>query len=191
MVELILGLAVFLGVHSISIFANPWRDRIVAQIGRPAWQGLYSVAALIGLVLIVYGYAAARAEPVFLYVPPLWLRHTAMLLMVVVFPLLLAAYLPGRIRAATKHPMLVGVKTWAFAHLLANGTLADVLLFGAFLAWAVIDRISLRRRPSRATPAASAGRWNDAIAVVGGLAIYLLLVLGGHAWLTGMPLVLP
>jgi uncharacterized membrane protein len=103
---------------------------------------------------------------------------------------LLAAYLPGRIKTAAKHPMLAGVKLWAFAHLLANGALADVVLFGTFLAWAVADRISLKRRAPRPVPATPPSRWNDAIAVVGGLAVYVGIVLGGHAWLTGMPLVL-
>jgi uncharacterized membrane protein len=190
MVQLIVGLGLFLGVHSISMVADGWRNGVVARIGKPAWQGLYSVVAAVGLVLIVIGYAAARAEPAVLYVPPTWMRGASMLLMVPVFPLLLAAYLPGRIKTAAKHPMLAGVKLWAFAHLLANGALADVVLFGAFLAWAVADRISLKRRAPRPVPATPPSRWNDAIAVVGGLAVYVGIVLGGHAWLTGMPLVL-
>jgi uncharacterized membrane protein len=114
-----------------------------------------------------------------------------MLLMILVFPLLLAAYLPGRIKATLKHPMLVAVKVWAFAHLLANGALPDVLLFGSLLAWAVADRISSKRRKPRPVPAAPVTPWNDAIAVVAGLGIYAGFFLGGHAWLTGMPLVMP
>lgn len=190
MVRLVIGLALFLGVHSISIFADAWRDRTVERIGKNAWQGLYSVAAAAGLVLIVVGYASARGEFVILYVPPLWLRYLAMALMIFVFPLLLAAYLPGRIKTATKHPMLVAVKTWAFAHLLVNGALPDVLLFGSVLAWAVVDRISYKGRKPRPLPAASASSWNDAIAVAAGLGIYAAFFLGGHAWLTGMPLVI-
>ena len=191
MTQLVIGLIVFLGVHSVSIAADDWRNRTVARIGKPAWRGLYSLVALAGLVLIVLGYAAARAAPVVVYVPPLWMRHSAMLLMMFVFPLLLAAYFPGRISGALRHPMLVGVKTWAFAHLLANGMLADVVLFGSLLAWAVADRISVKRRPVRPAPAAPPSRWNDAIVIIGGLAVYAAFFLGAHEWLTGVPLMLP
>lgn len=190
MTKLIIGLAVFLGVHSVSIVADDWRSRVVARLGVPVWRATYSIVSIVGLVLIVQGYAAARAVPVILYVPPLWLKYAAMLLMMFVFPLLLAAYLPGRINTALKHPMLVAVKTWAFAHLLANGALADVVLFGAVLAWAVLDRISLRRRTLRPTPLTPPSRWNDAIVVIAGLALYAAFFFGLHAWLTGVPLVL-
>jgi uncharacterized membrane protein len=169
-------MAVFLGVHSISIVAPAWRDRMVAAIGAGPWKGLYSILSIVGFLLLVGGYAAARAEPVVLYVPPAGLRHVAALVMLPVFPLLLATYLPGRIKSATKHPMLVAVKAWALAHLLANGMLADVVLFGGFLAWAVVDRISMKRRPARPLPAASSWRANDAIAIVGGLAVYAAMV---------------
>ena len=172
MVRLLAGMVVFLGVHSISIVAPAWRDRMAAAIGEWPWKGLYSIVSLVGFLLLVGGYAAARLDPVVLYVPPAGLRHVAALVMLPVFPLLLAAYLPGRIKTATKHPMLVAVKAWALAHLLANGMLADLVLFGGFLAWAVVDRISLKRRPARPLPAAPASGANDLIAVVGGLAIY-------------------
>ena len=191
MTLLIAGLLVFLGVHSVSIVALALRDRAVAAIGKAAWQGIYSVIAAVGLVLIVIGYGAARTDPVLVYQPPLVLRYLAILLMVPVFPLLLAAYLPGRIRTTLKHPMLVAVKLWAAAHLLANGSLADVLLFGAFLVWAAADRASLRRRPARDVPALRAGPYNDAIAVVGGVVLYVAFFGGAHRWVTGMPLVLP
>ena len=134
----------------------------------------------------VWGYGLARQAPVVIYVPPSWLRHLSMLLLVFVFPLLLAAYLPGRIQRVTRHPMLVATKLWAVAHLLANGALADVLLFGAFLAWAVADRISLSRREPRPVPAAPASRWNDLIAAVVGLGLYVAFVFGGHLWLIGV-----
>src|SRR5262245_31904413 len=172
---LILGLVVFLGVHSIAIVAPQWRDAQVAQRGERPWKGIYSVVSLVGFVLLVYGYGQARLAPVVLYTPPAALRHLALLLMLPAFVLLLAAYLPGRIKTAAKHPMLAAVKLWAVAHLLANGTLADVLLFGGFLAWAVADRISLKRRAPRAVPGAPAGRWNDAIALAGGLVLYVLM----------------
>ncbi|MEN8176948.1 MAG: NnrU family protein [Pseudomonadota bacterium] len=189
MVILVAGLVIFLGVHSISIVNQPWRDRMVEKIGEPAWQGLYSLLAIAGLALVIWGYGLARQEPVLLYTPPEWLRHLAMLLMVFAFPLFLAAYLPGRIQSTTRHPMLAATKLWAFAHLLVNGTLADVLLFGAFLAWAVADRISVKRREPRPVPGAPPSKLNDAIAVVAGLAIYAAFVLGLHGWLFGVSLI--
>jgi uncharacterized membrane protein len=186
---LIAGLVIFLGVHSVSIVGHRWRDRMIARLGAGPWRGLYSLVSLAGLVLIVYGYGRAREAPVILYVPPVWLRDTVVMLMVFVFPLVFAAYFPGRIRAVLEHPMLVGVKLWAALHLLANGSLADVILFGSVLAWAVADRISLGRRPKRPIHTAPPSKWNDAIALVLGVAAYAVLIAGGHAWLTGMPIV--
>jgi uncharacterized membrane protein len=183
---LIAGLVLFLGIHSVSIVAPAWRDAQFAQRGEAAWKGLYSIASAIGLGLIIYGYGLARQVPVVLYNPPAALRHAAMLLLLPVFVLLLAAYLPGRIKTAAKHPMLLATKLWAAAHLLANGTLADVLLFGGFLAWAVADRISLKRRPLRAVPGAAARPMNDVIALVGGLLLYAVFVRWVHAWLVGV-----
>jgi len=186
MIVLILGLVLFLGIHSVSIVAPAWRDAQVAQRGENAWKGLYSVVSAIGLVLLVVGYGMARQSPVVVFSPPAALRHVAFLLMIPVFPLLLAAYLPGRIKTAARHPMLLAVKFWALSHLLANGNLADVLLFGGFLAWAVADRISLKRRPARAVPGASPRPVNDLIVLVGGLALYAVTVVAAHAWLIGV-----
>jgi uncharacterized membrane protein len=156
-------------------------------VGEGAWKGLYGLVALAGLVLICYGFGLARQTPVILYSPPTWMRHVTMLLMLPVFPLLIAAYLPGRIKTAAKHPMLAAVKLWAFAHLLANGSLADVLLFGGFLGWAVVDRISLKRRAApQVIKTAPPARWNDAIAVVLGLAIYVLTIGWAHLRLFGV-----
>lgn len=183
---LVTGLSLFLGVHSISIVNASWRDRMMARLGERAWQGLFGLIALAGFALIVWGYGLARATPVVLYAPPAGLRHLALLLMVPVFPLLLAAYLPGRIQAATKHPMLAGTKLWAFAHLLANGTLADAVLFGGFLVWAVVDRVSLKHRESRPVPGAPPSRINDPIAVLVGLALYAVFLLWLHRWLIGV-----
>jgi uncharacterized membrane protein len=186
MTLLILGLVLFLGVHSVSIFAVGWRDAQVAQRGEGAWKGLYSVVSLIGFVLMVYGYGLARQTPVVLYSPPAAMRHIALLLLLPVFPLLLSSGLPGRIKATAKHPMLLAVKLWATAHLLANGSLADVVLFGAFLAWAVADRISVKRRPIRPVPSAPARAINDVIVVVVGVALYVAFLLWGHTWLIGV-----
>lgn len=183
---LIAGLVLFFATHSVSIVSDAWRNRMVARIGEAPWQGIYSLLALAGLVLIVWGYGLARQEPVMLYVPPTWLRHVSLLLLIFVFPLLLATYFPGRIQAVTKHPMLAATKIWAFAHLLTNGALADVLLFGSFLAWAVADRISMGRRQQRPVPGAPPSKANDAIAVIGGLALYLAFLLWLHTWLFGV-----
>jgi len=187
MTWLIVGLVLFLGIHSVSIVVPQWRDAQVALRGEKAWKGVYSVLAIAGFVLLIVGYGIARETPLVLYSPPTWMRHVALLLLLPVFPLLIAAYLPGRIKAVTKHPMLASVKLWAFAHLLANGMLADVLLFGGFLVWAVADRISLKRRPPRPVPGAPPSRANDVIAVAGGLVIYGLFVGGLHQWLVGVP----
>ena len=186
MTYLLVGLAVFLGVHSTAILAPAWRDRMAARLGENAWKALYGVVSIAGFVLLVKGYGLARAEPVPLYQPPVALRHIAVIVMLPVFPLLLSAYLPGRIRSGVKHPMLTATKLWAVAHLLANGMLADVLLFGGFLAWAVADRISLKRRPSRPVRALPEGRFNDLIAVVAGFALYVWFVARGHLHLIGV-----
>ena len=186
MTILIVGLAVFLGIHSISIGTPGLRARAVASMGSNRWRSIYSLVSAAGFVLILYGFHIARLAPVVLYVPPTWMRHVTLFLMLPVFPLLLAAYLPGRIKTAMKHPMLAAVKLWAFAHLLSGGLLADVLLFGAFLVWAIVDRISLKRRPAQAIRTAPKGRFNDLIAVVAGLALYVFLILWAHVRLFGV-----
>jgi uncharacterized membrane protein len=190
MLWLVIGLILFLGAHSASIVAAAWRDAMAARLGH-GWRGLFALVSIAGFVLIIYGYGVARMTPTILYVPPLWLRYVAVFLMLFVFPLLLATYLPGRIKRAAKHPMLAATKLWATAHLLANGMLADVTLFGAFLIWAVADRISLKRRAPRPIATAPATPANDAIAVLGGLAIYATFVLWLHARLFGVQVPIP
>ncbi len=182
---LILGLAIFLGMHSVVIFSPDLRSRAVARFGEGAWKSLHGLMSLIGLALIIRGFGLARHAPA-LYAPPGYLRMATFLLMLPVFPLIFAAYLPGRIRTATKFPLLAAVKFWALAHLLANGGLADVLLFGGFLAWAVLDRISLKRRPPRPLHTARAGGSNDVVAVVLGLALYAVFIGWAHARLFGV-----
>jgi uncharacterized membrane protein len=184
---LIVGLVLFLGVHSVAIVAPALRARTIHRLGEPAWKGPYALVSLVGFVLICYGFGLARQAPVILYSPPTWLRQLALIIMLPVFPLLIAAYVPGRIKTAAKHPMLAAVKFWAFAHLLANGSSADVLLFGGFLAWAVVDRISLKRRSSPpALRTAPPEPWNDVIAVVLGFAIYALMIVWAHVRLFGV-----
>jgi uncharacterized membrane protein len=188
LILLLLGLVLFLGVHSVRIVGDRWRAAQIARIGEGPWKGLYSLAAAVGLALIIWGYHLAQAQPVVLWTPPSWARHLGALLTVPAFVLLAAAYVPGnRIKAAVGHPMVAAVKTWAFAHLLANGTLAAVILFGAFLLWAVVDFASLRRRDRAAGtryPAAAGSR--DAIVLVVGLAAWALFAFLLHAWLIGV-----
>jgi uncharacterized membrane protein len=187
MTTLIVGLVLFLGVHSIAIVAPQFRARAVASLGERVWKGLYALISLIGLVLIIRGFAAARVTSMPLYVPPGWLHRVTLLLMLPVFPLLFAAYLPGRIQARAKHPMLVAVKTWAFAHLLANGLVVDVVLFGSVLLWAGLDRVSIRYRSAlRPVPHLPTSRFNDVLAIVLGLIVYALLIGGLHQRLIGV-----
>ena len=145
MTLLILGLIVFLGVHSVRIFAEGWRTRMREKLGENAWKGLYSVLSIAGFVAIVYGYGQARLDATMLWLPPIWTRHLAALLTIPAFILLVAAYFPGNmIKAKLHHPMVLGVKVWALSHLLANGMLADLLLFGGFLAWSVASFTAAR-----------------------------------------------
>ena len=189
MLVLVAGLVLFLGIHSVSIVAPRWRLSMIERLGAGPWKGIYAIVSAVGLVVLVIGYGMARREPVALYAPPAGLRHLALLLMLQAFPLFIASYLPGRISRATRHPQLLSVKLWATAHLLANGTLADVVLFGAFLAWAVVDRISVKRRPAveeHKVPGAPQSRYNDAIAVVAGLAAYVVFLFWAHRLLIGV-----
>lgn len=190
MTGFISGLLLFIGAHSTSIVAPSWRDRVVERIGLRPWQGIYAVVSLLGLVLIVRGYSDLRNQTEFLYILPRWVHAISMTLMLPVFPLLLASYFPGGVKTVAKHPTLVAVKLWALAHLLANGSVADVLLFGSILAWAVVNRISLKARPGRTIATAQPGQWNDLIVVIGGLMLYSLMIQFGHRLLIGMPLVL-
>ena len=138
-VYLVAGLLLFLGVHSTRVFADDWRNQTRARLGAGAFKGVYSLVSLAGLVLLVWGYSVARQQPVVLWSPPVAMRHVAALLTLFSFVLLAAANVPGnQIKARLHHPMVLGVKVWALAHLLANGTLADVLLFGSFLVWAIV-----------------------------------------------------
>jgi uncharacterized membrane protein len=186
MLTLIAGLVLFFGLHSISIVARDWRDAMVRRMGEGAWKGIYSVLSAVSLTLIIVGFAHARANAPVLYVPPASLRYLTFLLMLPVFPLLLAAYLPGRIQSRSRHPMLAAIKLWATAHLLAIGALPDVLLFGAFLVWAVFDRISVKRHPRTARRLPPTMRYGDLVAVVVGLGLYVLFVLKLHALLIGV-----
>lgn len=191
MITLIVGIVILIGVHSLQIVGL--KQPLAARFGDKGYTVAHSLASLVGLVLIVIGYAQARAagSPI-LYDPPTWTRHLALLLMMVAMVLLASAFIPGRIKAAAKHPMLASVKVWAFAHLLANGDLASVILFGSFLAWAVVDRISLKRRPVDVIArekAIGAPAANDVIAVVVGATAYVVFAFWLHPILIGVPVV--
>lgn len=188
MTYLILGLIIFLGVHSVRIVADDWRTQTRSRLGELPWKGLYSVASLIGFGLLVWGFGLARQQPVQLWSPPLAMRHLAALLTLVSFVLLAAAYVPGNgIKARLHHPMVLATKVWALAHLLANGNLAHVVLFGAFLVWAVFDFTASRRRDRVAGtqyPAGSASA--TAITVVVGLLAWLAFAMWLHGLLIGV-----
>jgi uncharacterized membrane protein len=185
--KLILGLVVFFGGHSISLLALGWRDRMAKRLGTRAWQTAYSILALVGFYLLVTGYGDARPGATVLYVPPAPLRYVAAVLMLPVFTLALSSVLRGRIQARVGHPLLLATMLWAVAHLLTNGSAADLLLFGAFLVWAVAVRLSLARRPARRMIAMRPAAVNDVIAVAGGLALYAAFILGLHARWFGVP----
>ena len=185
---LVLGLLIFLGAHSVRIVADDWRTAQLARLGEARWKGVYSLVSAIGLGLIIWGYGQARGAPVALWPSPTWTRHLAALLTLPAFILLVAAYLPGsHIKAKVGHPMVEGVKLWAIAHLLANGNLADLLLFGSFLAWAVADSIAARRRDRRDGRHHTVCCWTrDATVVAVGLLVWMLFALWGHVWLIGV-----
>jgi uncharacterized membrane protein len=191
MVLLVCGLLLFIGAHLVPTQPG-LRAGLVDKLGAGPYRGLFSLASIAGLVLIVLGYGQmqglGRGNPQ-LWTPPTWINHVAFLLMIPAMILLVAAYVPSRIRTAVKHPMLAALKIWAFAHLLANGDLASVLLFGSLLAYAVYDRISVTSRPSPGPLGdAKGGAANDVLAVAAGLALYALILFWGHAKLTGVPL---
>jgi uncharacterized membrane protein len=188
MVVLCLGLVLFLGVHSVRIFADDWRSARLAAWGAPRWKLLYSLASVLGLVLIVWGYGLARQAPVPLWPSPVWTRHLAALLTLPAFVLLALSQVPGHsLKARLPHPMVLGVKLWAAAHLLANGNLADLVLFGSFLAWAVLDFRSARRRPVLA-PVAAGSPLRTGVAVLLGLLAWGAFAFWAHAaWIGVRP----
>jgi len=188
MTLLIAGLIVFLGAHSVRIFAEDWRGVQVAKLGLGAYKGIYSVVSALGLVLIVIGYGQAREAAIVIWDPPLWARHVSALLVLFAFVLLAAAYVPrNHIKAAVGHPMVLGVKIWAFGHLLANGHLEDLLLFGGFLVWAVFDYRAARRRDGSQGRAGVRGTLaGDVTTVVVGAVAWAVFALYLHGWLIGV-----
>ena len=185
---LIGGLVIFLGVHSVRIVADGWRTQTLARMGEGTYKGIYSALSLLGFALIIYGFGLARETPVVLWTPPAGMRHASSLLTLVAFILLTAAYVPHNgIKARVHHPMVLGVKFWALAHLLSNGNLAHVLLFGAFLAWGVLDFIASRRRDrAMGTQYAAATLPATALTVAAGGLAWMAFTLYLHGWLIGI-----
>ena len=188
MTYMIIGIILFLATHSVRLFADGWRSRTIAAIGEPKWKGVYSLLSLAGFVLLVWGYGEARLAPMVLYNPPLFTRHIAGLLMLLSFILLAAANVPGNaIKAGIGHPMVAGVKVWAFAHLLANGTLADVLLFGSFLAWAIVNFVASRKRDRAAGVNYPRGDAKQLVLTIGaGTAMWVVFAFWLHRILIGV-----
>lgn len=187
---LIVGLIVFLGSHSLRIVAEGWRTRQIARFGEGPFKGIYSVVSIIGFVVLIWGFGAARQQPVLLYVPPPWLRHANALFTLVAFVLVAAAYVPrNHLKAKIGHPMLAGVKAWAIGHLLASGMLHDVVLFGAFLAWAVAAFVVARRRDRANGVAYPAGTaLGDGLVVVIGIGAWAAFAFWLHArWIGVAP----
>jgi len=189
MLALALGLVLFLGIHSIRIFADPFRSTLRERVGANAWKGAYSVVSLVGFALLVWGYGDARITSASVWSPPVWTRHVAALLTLPAFVLLAAGNMKGsRIKARLKHPMVLGTKLWAFAHLLANGRVADILLFGAFLVWAILSFRAARGRDRRENIVYPEGTVaGDVQVVVLGIALWLLFAFYLHVRLIGVP----
>jgi uncharacterized membrane protein len=189
---LIIGLVIFLGVHSVRIFANDWRRRQIGRLGEGRWKGLFSLVSFAGLILIIFGFGAARIYPVLLYAPPAWLRHVNIFLTLAAFILVAAAYVPGNhFKGKIGHPMLAGVTIGAFGHLLAVGMLRDAVLFGAFLIWSIIDFAASRRRDRIAGVVYPAGSvQGDLLAIAIGAVVWAAFAFWLHMRLIGVnPLV--
>ena len=188
MTILILGLGIFLGLHSIRIWGDDWRSAQITRLGERAWKGAYALLSLLGFGLLIWGFGLARQESTVVWTPPAAMRHVAALLTLIAFIFLAATYMPrNAIKARLHHPMLLGVKVWAFAHLLSNGKLADMVLFGSFLAWAIFCFRAARQRDRAAATAYPAGTTGGTLASVAvGLAAWALFAFWLHGLLIGV-----
>lgn len=185
---LLTGLLIFFACHTFRWLTPYYRDRLISLLGMRGYKALYSVISLIALIFIVWGYSLSRADPVLLWLPPIWTRHLAALLMLPAMILLIATYLPGTyLKARLHHPMLLAVKTWALAHLISNGTLADVILFGSFLIWAIAGFIYCRREDNLKGFSAPPGRVRrDMLALFSGVFLYFVFTFYLHELLIGV-----
>lgn len=191
MTVMLLGLLLFLGMHSVRVFADDWRRKQIERFGERTWKIAYSLISLIGLTLAIWGFGAMRmaSDPIVVWVPPMWTQHLVALLMIPAFILLVATYSPANhIRSILGHPMLLSVMLWALSHLLVNGYFGEILFFGTFLIWSIVAFRAARRRDRVAGQGPAAARFsNDLIAVVIGLAFYFLFAFHLHVWITDVP----
>jgi len=195
MTQLILGLVLFLGAHSVRILADGWRDQTIAAYGEKAFKGVYTLVAILGFYLLVVGYGEARLQPLALWNPPIFTKHISMLLMLLSSILLIAAYIPrNHFKMRLKHPMVLSVKVWALSHLLANGNLADLVLFGSFLIWAVLNFRSARARDRAQVQNSDANEeaplkpnlLATLIALFGGMGLWAVITFVLHAKVVGV-----
>ena len=188
MAYLLLGLILFLGVHSVRIVADGWRTQTLARLGEGPYKGIYTLLSLLGFGLIVWGFGMARETPTMLWMPPRGMRHAAALLTLIAFVLLAAAYVPrNAIKARLHHPMVLAVKTWALAHLLATGSLVHVILFGSFLAWGVANFVAARKRDRASGTIYPAGTaTGTVITVVLGVVAWAAVAFWLHGLLIGI-----
>jgi uncharacterized membrane protein len=188
MTALVLGLVIFIGMHSVRIISDDFRTRQIEKVGLKTWRAMYAAVAIVGIVLIVAGYGAARGAPPVVWYLPSWLVYVATLLTIPAFILMAASFTPGsRIRNKIGHPFMLSITFWALAHLIANGMLADVLLFGVFLVWSFAAYVSARRRDRKAGAVHPTGPpTRDVIAVIGGLVAWAVFALWLHRWLFGV-----
>lgn len=189
MTIMIIGLLIFLGSHSVRIFAEDWRQQQITKHGETSWKLAYSVVSVIGLAIAIYGFGQMRLDPIYVWFPPMGLRHAVALLMIPAFIMLVAAYVPrNAIKAKLGHPMMLAVKIWAFSHLLANGRLGDIIFFAAFLVWAILAFKAAKKRDRAAPPSATVISIPATIAtVVVGLVAYIVFALYLHMLLIGVP----
>ena len=195
MTQLILGLILFLGAHSVRILADGWRDQTIAAYGEKAFKGVYTLVAILGFYLLVVGYGEARLQPLVLWNPPIFTKHISMLLMLLSSILLIAAYIPrNHFKMRLKHPMVLSVKVWALSHLLANGNLADLVLFGSFLIWAVLnfrsararDRAQVQNSDANEEAALKPNLLATLIALFGGMGLWAVITFVLHAKVVGV-----
>lgn len=188
MLVMLLGLLLFLGAHSVRIFAEDWRHRQIERLGMKRWKIFYSIVAATGLVLTIYGYGLTREAPIAVWLPPMWTQHLVALLMIPAFLFLVATYTSSHIRSVIRHPMILGVMLWALGHLLVNGSLGDIVLFGAFLGWAIMDFYTARLRDRQGETVSASARFSgDVIAVLVGLSLYFAFAFYLHSWVIGVP----
>ena len=183
----LIGLLIFLASHSSRIFAESWRNKMIDQIGEVKWKGLYTIISLIGFIVMVIGYSEARENTIVLWQPNAFLIYIALALNLIAF-IFLAGSSPSNnaIRLKLKHPMILGVKVWALAHLLSNGTLVDLILFGSFLIWAVLDFRSARKRPILVPEKAEISTKATVITIASGVVLWIIFIFGLHQYLIGV-----